>query len=149
MAKTCVMKKVKWKYSQQYILPFKSAKKFIELFDKNFYKRVGSQSLKSKMDTAAKKKQTLIKDEDVKKINYGLLNDIEEDEKELIANPCEKNYFKLSDSLEAYELVYNRKRSGDIGKYFDIFLLTLFSGFFKLESWVLSKISIEVRFSLT
>ena len=102
------------------------AKKFIELFDKNFYKRVGSQSLKSKMDTAAKKKQTLIKDEDVKKINYGLLNDIEEDEKELIANPCEKNYFKLSDSLEAYELVYNRKRSGDIGKYFDIFLLTLF-----------------------
>ena len=31
MANTCVMKKVKWKYSQQYILPFKSAKKFIEL----------------------------------------------------------------------------------------------------------------------
>ena len=102
------------------------AKKFIELFDKNFYKRVGSQSLKSKMDTAAKKKQILIKDEDVKKINYGLLNDIEEEEKELIANPCEKTYFKLMDSLEAYKLVYNRKRAGDIGKYFDIFLLTLF-----------------------
>ena len=36
------------------------AKKFLELFDKNFYRRVGSQSLKAKLDKHAKKQQIAI-----------------------------------------------------------------------------------------
>ena len=86
----------------------KEAEKFLQLFDKNFYNRVGCQALKMKADKNAKKKKTIIPDDDIKKLAHGYLDDIELFDQQLNEAPSSQNYYDLSDSLEGYLLVYNR-----------------------------------------
>ena len=61
-----------------------------------------------KADKHAKKKKVVIPDDDIKKLAFGYLEDIELLDQRVNENPSRQNYFGLSDCLEGYLLVYNR-----------------------------------------
>ena len=90
----------------------KDADTFLTMYERNFHRQIGSQTLKGQNEKKAQKPPKVVKHEDIRKLNFGLLRLIQEALDAFRENPTEANYFKLSKLILVFLLIYNRKRAG-------------------------------------
>ena len=94
----------------------KRAKDFQKLYECEWSVKVSSRVLKDMKDVKLNKKQEQPLDGDIKKLSDGLQAEIQEWTEKLEHEPSWTAGKKLSDAMVAFLILFNRKRSGEVGK---------------------------------
>ncbi len=92
------------------------ARNFQQLYEKNFTKKIGSQSVKRIHDAHLNKETKMVKTDDVVKLCQGLKEDISRFLKRFEEEPNANTYSDLSQAVMTYLMVYNRKRAGELAR---------------------------------
>ncbi len=92
------------------------AQNFIKLYEKNWTKEIGSQTVKNLHDEHLNKEVKVIKTDDIVKFSQGLKNDILQLIGKYQDSPNNLIYYELLKAIMAYLTVYNRKRAGELAR---------------------------------
>ena len=94
----------------------KNAKDFQKLYEREWSSKVSSRVLKDMKDQKLNTKQEQPLDGDIKRLSNGLQAEVEEWTEKFKQLPCWSTGKKLIDAMLAFVILFNRKRSGEVGK---------------------------------